>query len=83
MNEPIAYINVEQRKLEWAMPIKFDTPLTVKLDKIPLYTHPQKELSDEEITKIYKKFSESICGMQVYDIHIFARAIIKASRGEK
>ena len=44
-----------------------------------LYTHPIRELSDEEILKIYdevyvKKHNDGID---------FARAIIKASRGEK
>jgi hypothetical protein len=38
--EPVAYINVEQRKLEWAKPMSWNTPTTVKLDKISLYTHP-------------------------------------------
>jgi hypothetical protein len=40
MNEPIAYINVEERKLEWATPIKWETPTIVKMDKVPLYTAP-------------------------------------------
>jgi hypothetical protein len=38
--EPVAYINVEERKLEWAKPISWNTPTTVKLERIPLYTHP-------------------------------------------
>ena len=38
MSEPIAYINVEERKLEWATPIKWETPTVVKMDKVPLYT---------------------------------------------
>jgi len=43
-----------------------------------LYTKPQKELTDEEISKIYK----SIVGNFWESGHIdFARAIIKASRG--
>jgi hypothetical protein len=28
--EPVAYINVEERELEWATPIKWETPTTVK-----------------------------------------------------
>jgi len=39
MIEPIAYINVEQRKLEFAKPIMWHTPTVVNLDRIPLYTH--------------------------------------------
>jgi hypothetical protein len=48
--EPVAYINVEERKLEWATPIKWETPTVVKMDKVPLYT--KKEwvgLTDEEL----------------------------------
>jgi len=41
--EPVAYINVEQRKLEWAKYTKWDTPTVVNLPKIPLYTTPQPQ----------------------------------------
>jgi hypothetical protein len=42
MNEPVAYINVEERKLEWAKPTTWHTPTIAQMDKIPLYTHPAK-----------------------------------------
>jgi len=48
--DPVAYINVEERKLEWVSPIKWETPTVVNMDKVPLYT--KKEwvgLTDEEI----------------------------------
>jgi hypothetical protein len=41
-NEPVAYINVEERKLEWAKPTAWETPTIAKMDKIPLYTHPNQ-----------------------------------------
>jgi hypothetical protein len=42
-DEPVAYINVEQRKLEWAKYVSWDTPTVVNLPKIPLYiTPPQR-----------------------------------------
>jgi hypothetical protein len=44
---PVAYINVEERKLEWAEPIVWHTPTIAKMDKIPLYTHPVKEQDTE------------------------------------
>jgi len=54
--ESVAYINVEERKLEWATPIKWETPTVVKMDKVPLYTAPpQREwvgLTDDERDKI-------------------------------
>ena len=51
-DEPVAYINVEQRKLEWAKYMSWDTPTVVNLPKIPLYTTPPQRtwvgLSDED-----------------------------------
>ena len=41
-DEPVAYINVEQRKLEWAKPIVWETPTVANLPKIPLYTTLQQ-----------------------------------------
>jgi len=41
--EPVAYINVEQRKLEWAKYTSWNTPTVVNLPKIPLYTAPQPQ----------------------------------------
>jgi hypothetical protein len=48
--EPVAYINVEQRKLEWAKYMSWDTPTVVNLPKIPLYTTPpqRKPLTIEQ-----------------------------------
>ncbi len=40
-DEPVAYINVEQRKLEWAKYTSWETPTVANLPKIPLYTKPQ------------------------------------------
>jgi len=41
-DEPVAYINVEQRKLEWAKYTSWETATVVNLPKIPLYTTPQQ-----------------------------------------
>ena len=40
VQEPVAYIDVEQRRLQWAKPMSWNTPTTVNLPKIPLYTAP-------------------------------------------
>jgi len=45
-NEPVAWINVEKRRLEWDKPTLWETPTVVKLDRIPLYTYPA-DLTDE------------------------------------
>jgi hypothetical protein len=56
--EPVAYINVEQRKLEWAKYMSWDTPTVVNLPKIPLYATPPQRLlavlTDKEIEAIWK-----------------------------
>ena len=57
--EPVAYINIEERKLEWAYKyMSWDTPTVVNLPKIPLYTTlPQRTwvgLTDEEIYEAVK-----------------------------
>ena len=41
--EPVAFINVEQRTFEWAKPTSWHTPTVVNLPKIPLYTTPPQE----------------------------------------
>ena len=73
--EPVAYINVEQRKLEWAKYMSWDTPTVVNLPKIPLYTTPPQRtwvgLTDEEIEDLAKKHNGIF-----YDCDIeFAQAI--------
>jgi hypothetical protein len=40
--EPVAFINVEKQKLEWAKLTSWHTPTIVNLPKIPLYTSPPK-----------------------------------------
>jgi hypothetical protein len=51
--EPVAYINIEKRRLEWAHDyMSWDTPTVVNLPRIPLYTKPQQRtwvgLTDED-----------------------------------
>jgi hypothetical protein len=69
-NEPVAYINLEERKLEWAKPTTWHTPTIAQMDKIPLYTHPVKTLTDEEIWKLWQQHLDD-------EIPVFARAILK------
>jgi hypothetical protein len=56
-NEPVAYINIEDRKLEWAKPTEWKTPISIKMDKIPLYTH-SKLFTDEEVDAIYSAMGD-------------------------
>ena len=72
--KPVAYINVEERKLEWAYKyMSWDTPTVVNLPKIPLYTTPpqRKPLTDEEI-------QNALLGYRLVDAIDIARAIESA-----
>ena len=107
--KPLAYINVEERKLEWAEPITWHTPTIAQMDKIPLYimpnakpvawrcknfyenqegwfynenqigeplyTHPTKTLTDEEIHNIKYKIEIK----EGWEID-FARAILRKAQ---
>ena len=54
-NKLVAWINVEERRLEWDKPTLWETPTVVKLDRIPLYTHPVKELTDDELFHVIRR----------------------------
>ena len=45
-----------------------------------LYTHPVKELTDEEISQVYKEVSEPFGEKRLYEIHDFARAILRKAQ---
>ena len=76
-DEPVAYINVEERKLEWAKPMAWHTPTIAQMDKIPLYTHPTKTLTDEEIAEVAKDFF-----LSQYVPYDFVRAILKKAQNK-
>ena len=68
--EPVAFINVEQRKLEWAKYTTWDTPTVVNLPKIPLYTAPPKRkwvgLTEDEIKECFKITPDQFLTWQIY-----------------
>jgi hypothetical protein len=78
--EPVAFINVEKKKLEWAKLTSWHTPTIVNLPKIPLYTAPPKRqwvgLTDEEIqdlSYLSQKIDEG--NAEWFDRCGFARAV--------
>ena len=52
--EPLAYINVEKRRLEFAEPMVWHTPTVVNLERIPLYTQQRTwvGLTDDDTFEI-------------------------------
>ena len=70
-NEPVAWMGIRRHG---------ETRVSVeKLDKddIPLYTHPVKELTDEEITDV---FVECLLPDGEFDEHEFAKAILRKAQ---
>ena len=65
MNKPIAWIN-EYDEIESFNPNN-------RQDWLPLYTHPAKTLTDEEIWKLWQKHLSD-------DIPVFARAILRKAQ---
>lgn len=60
--EPVAFINVTNRTLEWAKPTRWETPTVVNMPFIPLYTAPPKkewvELTKEECFELCVKYKD-------------------------
>jgi len=79
--EFIAYcVDLEEDALIKASKILGLDSTDVDFLDIPLYTHPMRELSDKEVWEVISHFSFKDLSA---DLIKFARAIIKASRGEK
>ena len=75
-NELVAYINVEERKLEWAAPVVWNTGIAGKADKVPLYTRQYSSLTDEEIKEVWMS-KPANTSEGVID---FARAILRKAQ---
>ena len=59
--EPVAYINVEERKLEWAYKyMSWDTPTIINLPKIPLYTTPPQRTEQNFCSRCGKRTPDLI-----------------------
>jgi hypothetical protein len=76
-HEPVAFINVEKQKLEWAKLTSWHTPTIVNLPKIPLYTAPPKKewvgLTYEEHDNIKDNYHN-----MTWTLEMFARAVEQA-----
>jgi hypothetical protein len=70
-HEPVAYINVEERTLEWAAPVVWNTPTVAQMDKVPLFTHQYSDLTDEEIMSEWEESMDEVD---------FARAILRKAQ---
>lgn len=72
-DEPVAYINIEKRRLEWAHDyMSWDTPTVVNLPRIPLYTTPQpkQEQGEPDVSSKLKFDCEFVDGT-VADLTVY------------
>jgi hypothetical protein len=82
-NEPVAWVyRIKNTNNNWEL--NWKKPMTDELfDSIPLYTHPVKELTDEEITEIvadkYEKGHGRYIDTDLFFIE-FARAILRKAQ---
>ena len=75
VQEPVAFINAEQRTFEWARPTSWHTPTVVNLSKIPLYTAPPQRPWVDLTADMIEDLFQSAAGADE-ETHIrFARAI--------
>ena len=70
MNEPVAWM-VKAPDGEYLVFKQSEHPVMADCTYIPLYTHPVKELTDEEITNVFRASSDHI---------EFARAILRKAQ---
>jgi hypothetical protein len=80
-NEPVAWINeldlqILENNLECMARIYRDEP--IKKDWVPLYTHPAKTLTDEEIEAIANANVDGHSSME--QLKWFARAILRKAQ---
>ena len=82
-NEPVAWLEPEWGEYicpEIGFEIKITEDHPQDLGWIPLYAHQVKELTDEEISQVYKEVSEPFGEKRLYEIHSFARAILRKAQ---
>jgi hypothetical protein len=72
-HEPVAYINVEERRLEWAGPVEWNTPIITRMDKVPLFTHQYSDLTDEEVWKLWQEHLDD-------EIPVFVKSILRKAQ---
>jgi hypothetical protein len=78
-NEPVAWMYERPNgsaKLTFVREPMAGTVVT----ETPLYLHPAKTLTDEEISQVYKEVSAPFGEKRLYEIHDFARAILRKAQ---
>jgi len=79
-NEPVAWI--DKQELDWMKTHSLSEAVVINHkeddDDVPLYTHPAKTLTDEEIIEVWGNIEETF--NEEYDAKVFARAILRKAQ---
>ena len=80
MNKPVAWMF--QGAFDISTYVSFEKPNPdIYPNPTPLYTHPVKELTDEEINKIYlEKYDGHMGFLSPDEVREFARAILRKAQ---
>ena len=73
-NEPVGWMQIHDKD---GTPTKFSVVKTWE-DDIPLYTHPAKTLTDDEIRILINEVPDY--NIDIYDLMEFARAILRKAQ---
>jgi hypothetical protein len=77
MNKPVAWMQVHYKD---KMCVTKLSPVQTWEDDIPLYTHPVKELTDEEIEQIFEDETGFVLDESPMALMDFARAILRKAQ---
>ena len=86
MNEPVAWMGKDYDGLKTDLYFEVERnklPYRLYESAIPLYTHPVKELTDEEIVSLINKHIDYVPdddGMKLVGVMEFARAILRKAQ---
>ena len=81
MNEPVAWMDKETGCFVYSQYDYEDLDEHGKDGLIPLYTHPVKELTDEEINTIYlEKYDGHMGFLSPDEVREFAKAILRKAQ---
>jgi len=78
MNKPVAWINRKGKDGEHGY-LEWDKDDEAEINT-PLYTHPVKELTDEEIEKLKTQYTEKGHFADTLNVKEFAKAILRKAQ---
>ena len=79
-NEPVAWLHIQGGYSEASARPLDDDEIEKGWEQIPLYTHPAKTLTDEEILGVYSESEIWVPDRDESDLVEFAKAILRKAQ---